>query len=184
MANFPLPHRLVGISSKMYWDFPTTTSYVSALAKAYPSPTPCGLFIIPSFPTLSDARSLLKFTPHILLGAQDCHWDNYGAYTGSVSPLMLKQSGCEIVELGHAERRRDPFNETDEMVASKAQAVTRNDMIPLVCIGEKRQSKSGIMSEGVGIAVREVLPQVEAVLQAIPLGSCMEAVPVLGLGRA
>ena len=81
---------------------------------------------------------------------------------------MLKQSGCEIVELGHAERRRDPFNETDEMVASKAQAVTRNDMIPLVCIGEKRQSKSGIMSEGVGIAVREVLPQVEAVLQAIP----------------
>ena len=81
---------------------------------------------------------------------------------------MLKQAGCSIVELGHAERRRAPLSETDEMVARKAQAVVRNHMVPLVCIGESGRSKSGIMSEGVGIAVREVVPQVEAVLSAIP----------------
>ena len=86
---------------------------------------------------------------------------------------MLKQVGCSIVELGHAERRREPFNETDEMVARKAQAVVRNGMVPLVCIGEKGRSKSGIMSEGVGIAVREVLPQVEAVLRVIPEGPAL-----------
>ena len=71
-----------------------------------------------------------------------------------------------IVELGHAERRREPFYETDDIVARKAQAAVRNGLIPLICIGEK--SRSGIMSEGVGLAIRECMPQVNAVLDAIP----------------
>ena len=79
---------------------------------------------------------------------------------------MLKQIGCSTVVLGHAERRREPFNEDDAMIARKAQAVVRNAMVPLVCIGEKHQSK--IASEGVGLATRECTPQVTAVLEAIP----------------
>ena len=71
-----------------------------------------------------------------------------------------------MVELGHAERRRAPFNEDDAMVAKKAQAAVRNGLVPLVCIGEKSQSK--IASEGVGLATRECIPQVTAVLNALP----------------
>ena len=71
-----------------------------------------------------------------------------------------------MVLLGHAERRAIPFNESDQLVASKAKAVARNGIIPLVCIGEK--SRSNIMSEGVGIAIRECSPQVLSVLQAVP----------------
>jgi len=69
-------------------------------------------------------------------------------------------------------------------VGLKAKAVVRNGMTPLVCIGERDRSKSGIMSEGVGIALREVLPQVEAVLNAVPEGAqCMFAYePVWAIG--
>ena len=79
---------------------------------------------------------------------------------------MLKQLGCTVVELGHAERRGAPFNETDEIVANKAKAAARNDLIPLICIGEKLKSK--IMSQGVGLALQECIPQVTAVLNAMP----------------
>ena len=71
-----------------------------------------------------------------------------------------------MVCLGHAERRRAPVNETNEVVAKKAKAVVRNGMIPLICIGEK--AKSNIMSEGVGLAIKECSPQIMEVLQAVP----------------
>ncbi|MCJ1286724.1 hypothetical protein MMC26_006070 [Xylographa opegraphella] len=186
MSQPVLSNRLVGVSTKMYFDLPTATAYIESFAAAFPSRGACSLFLIPSFPILHQAAKLLDSTPHILLGAQDCHWEDAGAHTGSVSPLMLKQLGCAIVELGHAERRRAPFNETDELVARKAQAVVRNRMIPLVCIGERGRSKSGIMSEGVGIAVREVIPQLEAILAAIPedAGVIFAYEPVWAIGAA
>lgn len=185
MVQSRLPRHLIGISMKMYFDLPDTAAYMESLAASYPSATAsCTLFVVPSFPVLSDAAYRLCKTPHILLGAQDCHWEDSGAFTGSVSPMVLKQVGCSIVELGHAERRRTPINETNEMVAMKVQAVVRNGMIPLVCIGETGRSKSGIMSEGVGIAVREVLPQVEVVLIALPddVGVIFAYEPVWAIG--
>ncbi|KAI4087246.1 MAG: hypothetical protein LQ344_006929 [Seirophora lacunosa] len=165
----PLPPTLIGISTKMYFDLPTTTAYISSL----PTPPPStALFIIPSFPALPSAASQLAKlrsanpTATFLLGAQNCHHADAGAHTGEVSPLMLKQIGCDMVELGHAERRAPPFNETDAAVAAKAQAAVRNRLIPLVCIGER--SRSSIVSEGVGIAIRECSAQVAAVLDAVP----------------
>lgn len=164
----PLPRRLVGVSLKMYFDLPETKSYVTALSDAYikPSHPFCGIFVLPSLPALTDTSAVLSQTPHILLGAQNSHWEDSGAYTGEVSPKMLKQIGCAIVEMGHAERRRPPFNEDNEMTARKAVAAVRNGLIPLVCIGEK--SKSAVMSQGVGAALLECTPQITAVLNAIP----------------
>lgn len=167
MAVPSLPKRLVGVNTKMYFDLPATTSYISALSKlAPPSNSSTGIFIIPSYPCLGSAASLLESTPQVLLGAQNCYAEDSGAHTGEVSPLMLKQVGCSMVILGHAERRRAPFNESDKDVAAKATAVVQNGMIPLVCIGEK--NKSNIMSEGVGIAIRECTTQVLEVLRSIP----------------
>lgn len=168
-TSTPLPTRLVGVSLKMYFDYHATASYIKSLTQHYSSSSlssSLGIFVVPSFPTLFPAKAMLETASNISLGAQDCHWEDLGAYTGCVSPLMLKQVGCSIVVLGHAERRREPFHEDDEMIARKAQAVVRNSMVPLVCIGEKQQSK--IMSEGVGLATRECAPQVKAVLEAIP----------------
>ena len=168
MAHPTLPERLVGVNLKMYFDAPSTTSYITAIAKivAPPASISTGIFLLPSYPCLASASDLLDMTPQVILGAQNCHAQDSGAHTGEVSPLMLKQVGCRIVCLGHAERRAGPFNETDEVVATKAKAVVRNGMIPLVCIGEK--SQSGIMSEGVGLAIRECTPQIMSILRAVP----------------
>ena len=168
MAPANLPKRLVGVNLKMYFDAPSTTAYLTSIAKyvAPPASVSTGIFILPSYPCLAAASDLLDMTPQVILGAQNCHSEDNGAHTGEVSPLMLKQVGCRIVCLGHAERRMAPFNETDEVVATKVKAVVRNGLIPLICIGEK--SQSGIMSEGVGLAIRECSPQVTSILRTVP----------------
>ena len=165
-AGKPLPARLVGVSLKMYFDYHSTAKYVIDLCEACKTVDPrCGIFVIPSFPTLASANAPIQQSPNISLGAQDCHWEDSGAFTGEVSPLVLKQVGCALVELGHGERRSAPFNENNAMVAKKAQAAIKNGLVPLVCIGEK--SRSQIASEGVGLATRECIPQVTAVLDAV-----------------
>ncbi|KAL8690320.1 MAG: hypothetical protein Q9218_004213 [Villophora microphyllina] len=172
-----LPPILIGFSTKMYLDLPTTEKYISSLPQP---PLSTALFVVPSYPALPAARKALdqlsRSAPNlkdssntrtaVLLGAQNCSHEDSGAFTGEVSPLMLKQSGCDIVELGHAERRAAPFNETDEMTALKAKAAARNNMIPLICIGERK--RSSIASEAVGLAIRECSVQINAVLEVLP----------------
>lgn len=151
----------------MYFDLPSTEAYLQVLSARPPQST-CNVFVLPSLPALSIASAILSKS-QVWIGAQNCHWEDSGAHTGEVSPKMLKQLGCTIVELGHAERRRAPFNETDDITANKARAAVRNGLIPLICIGEK--SKSTIVSQGVGMALRECVPQVTAVLNAVPDGA-------------
>lgn len=160
--------RIVGTSLKMYFDLPSTLRYIDAAAALSPvaDQADVDFFIIPDFVTLLPAAERLANTS-VLLGAQDTNPEDKGAYTGEVSPLTLRQAGVRIVEIGHAERRR-LFGETDEDVARKAVAVVRNGMIPLVCIGEKHKSTSGIASQAVGTAVSECQPQIEAALSQIP----------------
>lgn len=160
------PRNLLGISLKMYFDLHETMSYTKELTSLPPRKNSL-LFLIPSFPCLPACSKLIAKSAQnpILLGAQNCHWEDSGAHTGEVSPKTLKQMGCSMVELGHAERREAPFHENNEMIAAKARAAVRNDLVPLVCIGEKGRSSS--ISEGVGIAVRECRPQVTSVLNAV-----------------
>ena len=73
----------------------------------------------------------------VKVGAQNMHWADHGAWTGEVSPLMVKDCGATIVELGHSERRAH-FGETDETVAKKVAAAVKHGLIALVCIGDTR----------------------------------------------
>ena len=84
------------------------------------------------FPYLSN----LKFrTSNPSLGAQDVFWENAGAYTGEISPVMLKNSGVEYVIIGHSERRQY-LKETDEMVAKKVKAAVGQGLKAVLCVGE------------------------------------------------
>ncbi|KAI9729768.1 MAG: hypothetical protein M1834_006719 [Cirrosporium novae-zelandiae] len=160
-----LAPRIVAVSSKMYFSIHQTEDYLSTITKL-PLPPSLSLIFLPTFLSLQQAsQTLATISSPILLGAQDCATEDYGAYTGCVSPADLASLSIKIVEIGHAERRRF-FAETDPVVAEKAKAVVRNNMIPLVCIGEK--THSSIASEAVGKAVSEIVPQVKAVLEAIP----------------
>lgn len=82
----------------------------------------------------------LSLVRNIRKGAQNVFWEKEGAFTGEVSPLMLKSSGCDYVIVGHSERRKY-FSETDEMVNKKARAAQENGLIPIVCIGETEEEK-------------------------------------------
>ncbi|MEK7189522.1 MAG: triose-phosphate isomerase, partial [Patescibacteria group bacterium] len=95
--------------------------------------------ICPSFIALNQLSALAK-KKGIDLGAQDCFWANRGAYTGEVSPLDLKEMGCEYVIVGHSERR-EYFKETDEMVGKKAQAGLAAGLIPILCVGENESER-------------------------------------------
>ena len=169
MPPIPTPRekRLLGTSLKMYFDLPTTQSYLTSLAPLSTPTTAAALdlFVIPDFVSLPHAATALADTA-IHLGAQDCASEDRGAYTGEVSCVTLRQTGVQIVEIGHAERRR-LFGETDGEVARKAAAVVRNGMVPLVCIGEESRG-TGVASQAVGLAVAECTPQIRAALSLIP----------------
>lgn len=161
------PRRLVGTSLKMYFDYHSTLTYIEDAKKAYQTAkkgSEIDFFLIPDFVTLSESKRLLKDTD-ILLGAQDSWHQDRGSFTGEVSPVTLSQAGVRYVEIGHAERRKD-FGETDEVVAKKAAAIVRNDMTPLVCIGEKQRSSNA--GDEIHEAVSECEPQMRAALRDIP----------------
>ena len=103
-------------------------------------------FVIPPFPYVAEVADILSGTK-VKVGAQNMHWDDRGAWTGEVSPLMLKDCGAHLVELGHSERRTF-FNETDETVALKAAAAVKHGLIALVCIGDtKSEYKAGATAD-------------------------------------
>ena len=91
-------------------------------------------FIIPPFTAVREVKAALQGTS-VKLGAQNMHWADDGAWTGEISPLMLRDCQLDIVELGHSERRAY-FGETDETVGLKTEAAVRHGLIPLICIGE------------------------------------------------
>jgi triosephosphate isomerase len=77
---------------------------------------------------------------NVKLGAQNMYFEEKGAFTGEISPVMLKDIGCEYVILGHSERRKY-FNETDEFVNRKVISALKYALIPIVCIGETLEQR-------------------------------------------
>jgi len=80
---------------------------------------------------LSDALE----TSNIFVGAQDVYWQDEGAFTGEVSPVMVKDAGAKFVIIGHSERRQY-FGETNETVNKKLKALLKHGLTPIVCVGE------------------------------------------------
>lgn len=84
----------------------------------------------------------------IKLGSQDVFWEERGAYTGEISPLMLKELGCSFALVGHSERRKYR-GETDEMVAKKAAACYRSGIVPIICVGETLDERESAETDNI-----------------------------------
>jgi len=97
------------------------------------------IVVCPPFTSLGVAKEIINKT-NIHLGAQNMYWEAKGAFTGEISPSMLKDMGCEYVILGHSERR-EHFKETSEEVAKKAKAAFSSNLIPITCVGENLKDK-------------------------------------------
>ena len=95
-------------------------------------------------PPFTDIRSIQTVLESdklaMLLGAQNCHSEEKGAFTGEVSPAFLSKLGVKYVICGHSERRQY-FGETDEIVAAKVEAVFKFEMTPIVCVGETKDER-------------------------------------------
>ena len=95
----------------------------------------------------------------VLVGGQDAHGEDAGAYTGDISAEMLADAGAKLVILGHSERR-DAYRESDELVARKALAALRHGLEPIVCVGETlAQRQAGETLSVVTGQVRGSLPE-------------------------
>lgn len=106
------------------------------------------VLICPAFNSLYSVKEALKGT-NINIGAQNMHFEDKGAYTGEISPVMLKNMGIEYVIIGHSERRQY-FNETDETVNKKLKAALKHNIRPILCVGETlEQRECGVEKETV-----------------------------------
>jgi triosephosphate isomerase len=92
------------------------------------------IVLCPPFTALSEVAEVIAESD-IALGAQNLYWKDEGAFTGEVSPKMLKETGCAFVIIGHSERRQF-FGETNETVNKKIKAALASELTPIVCVGE------------------------------------------------
>ena len=96
----------------------------------------------------------------VALCAQDCFWEDHGAFTGEVSVALLKDVGCTYVIVGHSERRQH-FGELDASVARKARTILHHGLAPIVCVGETLQERDA------GETFARVAAQLEGSLNGI-----------------
>jgi len=137
----------------------------------------------PPFTSLRSVQTVLDADDiPIALGAQHCHWETSGAYTGEVSPAMLAKLDVRYVIVGHSERRAR-FGQTDEDVARTARAIQAAGMVPIVCVGETLEEReAGRTEERVGSQARVALEGMSAE-QVGGLVLAYEPVWAIGTGR-
>jgi len=120
---------------------------VRKLSYATNNITSLDILVCPTFTALKSVSEAIKGT-NIKLGAQNMFWEESGAYTGEISPLMIKDVGCEYVIIGHSERR-EYFGETEETVNKKLKSALSYSLKPILCIGEKLAERESGATERV-----------------------------------
>ena len=167
-----------GTSWKMNGLIPFARDYASRLA-SQPADRWNGVqpFVIPSSTALAAVHDALGDLSGVMLGAQNAHWEDSGAWTGEVSVPQVADAGAQIVELGHSERREN-FGETDRTVNLKVKAVMRHGLRPLICIGEPESTLQA------GTSSDYISHQVEAALDGIPdtTGVLLAYEPIWAIG--
>src|SRR5262245_32045059 len=98
------------------------------------------VLVCPPYLVLDRVRAILGGSP-VRLGAQDAHWEKKGAYTGEISPSMLREAGCTHVIVGHSERRHI-MGESNEQVNRKLKAALAEGLTPIVCVGELLEERT------------------------------------------
>ena len=174
------PQVMIGTSWKMNKTLAEAMAFADGLSSAEAgSSTAIQRFVIPPFTAVREVKKHLAAT-NVLVGAQNMHWADEGAWTGEISPRMLTDCDLDIVELGHSERRAF-FGETDEAVGRKTKAAVQHGLIPLICIGETMEQREAGRSDAVlEMQVRAALEPLEGEEKDAPVWLAYEPVWAIG----
>lgn len=146
---------LVGTNIKTYLTWLEANQWLSNMNQDVPESSLVDVALFPPYFSLVGAGERLTKV-NIGFGAQNMGWEERGAFTGEVSPLMLNELGCQYVELGHHERRLY-FNETDERVNQKTALALAHGLKPLVCVGEDAEFKNHMTEQFLANQMNTVL---------------------------
>lgn len=132
---------LIAGNWKMHKGVKETEDFLKDLVRAIPEEIfeKVEVAVCPPFTSLYIASQILKNT-QISLGAQDVFYEKEGAFTGEISPLMLRELNVKYVIVGHSERRKI-VGEGDEVISKKVKAVVEEDMVPILCVGETLEER-------------------------------------------
>jgi len=125
---------LIAGNWKLFKTIAEATAMVNALKPLVAANNGVEIVVAPVFTALNRVSEALAGS-NICLAAQDCYWEEEGAFTGEVAPKLLKDAGCSHVIIGHSERRQY-FGETDATVNKKAKAAIAAGLTAIVCVGE------------------------------------------------
>lgn len=152
------------------WKMNGTLAEARERAKSIVDAAPEGVEIVicPPFVHLATVLEVVAGSS-VKLGAQNCHFAEGGAYTGSVSAKMLAEAGCKYVILGHSERRRS-YAESDSIVRDKGRCALAVGLTPIVCVGETLTEREA--GEAVSVVERQLagsLPEGKAIIAYEPI---------------
>ncbi|SRR5579871_6109135 len=166
---------------KMYKTVKESVDFVKQLEGKLKDVTDREILVCPTALAAASVVDALRFT-NIQVGLQDAHWENEGAYTGNISPIMLKDAGVHYIILGHSERRQYD-NDTDHRINAKLKNVLRSGLKAIVCVGETLSEREKGQTEKV------VETQVNGCFEGIGLGDlagiviAYEPVWAIGTGK-
>ncbi len=158
---------------------------VTALRDLVANVTDVEIVVAPTFTALPAVARALQGS-NIRLSAQNIFWEDSGAFTGEISPVMLKDVGCDYVIIGHSERRQY-FGETNESVNRKVKAALTHGLKPIICVGERLEDREAGKTESVvenhvingidGLSAEQLLSTVIAYEPVWAIGTGLTATP-------
>jgi len=172
---------LIAANWKMYKTIEEAISFVKSIQEETGPLNDREVVIAPPYTALKAVRDILKQRGYSL-AAQNSHCVEKGAFTGEISPVMLKDIGCEYTIVGHSERRQ-LFGETDRTVHLKAESLFKTGIVPVICVGEVLdQREQGKTFEVIGSQIDGALNGF-SLAQAERMVIAYEPVWAIGTGR-
>jgi triosephosphate isomerase (TIM) len=154
--------KIIAANWKMHMTQSEAEAFIATFRREIDDLDTVEVVIVPPFTAIPKVSELLTETQNVKVGAQNMHWERSGAFTGEISPAMLRELFVRYVVLGHSERRA-LFGETDEIINRKVHAAYEEVLRPIVCIGETlAERERGNVERVLSTQLRGSLANVEA----------------------